>query len=544
MYNPNLNKLVLNIDSSQRILGTSTDFQLNPNLSQYNGAKSVMVQSVEIVNSFYNIPTDSVNFKLRLVKLRNQNRVPQAINPPTTYLIDVNLVAKNYNATSLVQALQNAVNTWCSNNGVLVDTTVQPVIFTVDSDAYRFTISLDPSLTDWGFILPYSSLASNILGFTGLKPDSSFLNINSTNNTLTAVVLSSNVDSKTGEAQSGNVFTNITVVDSSTNQLKFYIRNSSTKNIVGSFFLTLDNGVYGKGPIMTQINSKIAARESELGLSNSVRLYFENNRFVFRNVDNTNNPYELAFIGESAYILGKLGSAQWDGYDFPSSGLSPIYQYGYAHYSNVIAEVVYSGTYSISPGYWTSQSLYDCFPQILQNLFGNGVVSYNLTNKTLTHTAGAPICFITSSNSGKSLFNITEIDLNTMFIKAGNVMPPGVGSVLNNIVLSVPTIPLFNTMISDSVINLRGIDVIYIHSNCSSSLSADGYGNNQRVILKLPVSSPLGYSIQWQNWDNQLYRFPASNTDLLTFSLRDKNGKVLSNQNLDWSITLVYFFDS
>lgn len=190
MYSPNLNKLVLNIDSSQRILGTTCDFTVNPNLSSFSAAKSVMIQSVEIVNSFYNIPSDTTNFKIRLVKIRNQNRLPQAVNPPTTYLINVNLVAKNYNATSLAQALQSTVNTWCSSNNVLVDTTVQPFIFTVDQDAYRFTISLDPSLTaEWGFILPYSPLSTNILGFTGLKDDSTFLNINTSNNTLFAIVL-------------------------------------------------------------------------------------------------------------------------------------------------------------------------------------------------------------------------------------------------------------------------------------------------------------------------------------------------------------------
>lgn len=539
MSNANLNKLILNLDSSQRISGTPSSFTINPNLSGFPAAKSVQVLSVELVNSFYNVRGDSSNFKLRLVKIVNNTNL--LTDPPLTFLISINIPSKNYNATSLANQIKSQVDSFCSTNGILNTTTVQPFTFNIDPDTYKFSIQLNQSLTDWGFILPYSTLAVNILGFTGLKQDSEYLNINDTNNTLYGIRLSTNIDNTVNppEPQRGRIWGSVSV-NSQNNRVKGSILRKSDQQVF-AFDFNLTPNAYGISTLVTEINSKLATFETANSLPSTMRGTIRNKRMWIENSDNANKPFRILFDQDNTPFLAFF--EQWDGSS--AQTINPyIRTWLDFHYSNVYVEVVKQAGITIPSGYYTNTSLFERFTPILNYIFDNGNVLYDLNNKTLTSVNALPILFDTSASKAASLFGLPTVSALDVRIGANNTLPTGVSVQMTNVVPNVPVIPIWATLISPSVVNLRGADTIYIHSNVQQSLTADGYGTPSRCILKLPASSPLSYTIQWQNYDIDMFRFPASNTDLLTFELRDKTGKLLENQDLDWSISLCLFFDS
>lgn len=565
-----LNKLVMNFSSSERLTGSgsSSDFLLNPNLNNFSGVKSVGLLSVEIPNSVYNVDSKSNNFKLRLLKIRNTNIDYQNLAAPESFLIDFNIPSKNYSVQKLTETLDAYTGNWLSANAP-GKFNVSPLLYSVDLDSYKFSVRLNPALSDfnqWGFYIPSCTLG-RVLGFINLKDDSSYLNINSSNCNLGAAVFSNNP----GQSGEYKLTENITITEDN-KVLSFLCKKTSAPNGTYHFLINLDLGTYTPNQLCSLVNAKIISLElgmfgvnisypavingyqvfETIGNDGSIRLIYTNG-FKFVNNNGQTNNITMKFLPESSKFLDllctTLNGDRID--DFTSS----VYNtYTNEKLGNILGFLLNTVYVTIPQGYYTYLAFVDSLPHILKALFISASndwstknVSINVSTGLIESTLGtAPnynkICFAeTNEYQGYKLFNVSPVHL--LDRKQRIVENPNINVNLN-FSIGLPSISVFNNLVGNVIIDLRGGDILYLHSTIQQNPNVNGFGDNQRVLAKVPMAAPLGSTVFWVNYDHEMYRYPCSLVNMISFQLKNKFGEIVDLGGLDWSGTLVFYFDA
>lgn len=562
-----LNKLVMNFSSSERLSGTSTDFLLNPNLNNFNGVKSVGLLSVEIPNSIYNILDSTNNFKIRLLKIRNQGIDWQNLTAPQSILIDFNIPAKNYSVIKLTETLTSYTANWLNtNNPGLFN--VNPLIFSVDLDSYKFSVRLNPALTDfidWGFVIPQCSIG-RILGLTNLLPDSSYQNINESNRYLGAGVFT-NKNGQSGEYRLTQTF----AINEDNKTLSFFCKKISSPTSTYHFLLNLDVGTYSINQLVNMINSKIISQETGLfgnsvsyptvvngfnvsesiGIDGSIRLvFFEGFKFV--NNDETKNNIEFKFEGIPSTVNFLDSIATTLNSQIATDTTSSIYNtYQTSMVGNILGFLLNTVYTTLPIGYYTDQAFLDSINAFLRSLFNSASDDWSTknvfySNGVITSTLGDGPAFNkiafakTDQYQGYKLFVSNAVNL--LDRKDRIVENTNIATSLNTS-LALPHINVYNNQVANVIIDLRSNDIVYLHSTIQQSPNVDGIGNSQRVLAKIPMQAPLGSTVFWQNYDHEMYRYPCSLVNMISFQLKDKYGNVVNLGGLDWSCSLVFYFD-
>lgn len=544
----NLNKLIVNVNSSERVSGTNTSFILNPTLSSFPPVRSVQILSCEIVNSFTNITLTTNNLKIRLVDVRNIVSSPNNLMPPRNVLIDINIPApQNYTWQTLVSAIQLACDNFFATNSTPFAS--NPLTFSINEVNYRFTISLNSS--SWGFYLPKSALGT-VLGYTNLV-DESYMNgynINSTNNSLNVVVCS-NIP-----GQSGNyVYPNVTITDLNKYLMFDFSKQTGTQISTYRYMCVVPVGTYSFSGLVSIINSQIASQDTTfkalssfpttinqqviyepLWSNGSITMSWINNKFRFacNNLQASLNVQSFRFNAPFSKNLIDSISANFPATIF--TGNSVLVE------SNILATVNESYMTTVPAGYYGVQSIKDGLNAILTNLVGKSGLTYDPNSNVISCNFGK-IGILDSSSFAKvlSLPMIPSSSANTIASGVSADSPSVATSFNVNIVLN--PISLFASLISQSLVNLRGVDCTYLHSSLAAP-GIDGKGNISRCLLKIPLTSQIGQTTFWQNYSPYLYRYACSLQDTISFELKDSSGKVLPDYGLNWSMTLCYYFDS
>ena len=228
----------------------------------------------------------------------------------------------------------------------------------------------------------------------------------------------------------------------------------------------------------------------------------------FYNINKYNNTFQIALVLIS------------DGYEIPKPD-SFIWDSVVSRFGTVVLNCV------IPVGNYTASSL----SSVLQA----SLIQQSIENNIIPAGFG-PSTFTVSYDSNTYKYTIT---LSTSVTYSAVVNPKSpLGYVLGFRSLKFSTAP-----ISDTLIDMRGAHVVYIHSNIIPVNTHTTDYKQHHILTKIQLDKPLGdtifYSSRYENSD----KWTGTDISLINISLRDHNGNVLDNNNMDWTLSLVVEHD-
>lgn len=97
--------------------------------------------------------------------------------------------------------------------------------------------------------------------------------------------------------------------------------------------------------------------------------------------------------------------------------------------------------------------------------------------------------------------------------------------------------------VTPKLVDLRGNNVIYIWSNIATNSATGSNGNAIHLLGKIQIIEKLGNTIFYRQYSPELETFPIDYPiSSVSISCRDGSGRLVTNGDLDWSLSVMCYY--